>query len=140
MVRVSGSQRDERYVATANLDAVLIAQGRKQAWLAGRLGVSTSLLCLIIGGVKTVDHARGQQIADALGVPFRLLFKLRSRSDSVAGASARVAPATMASAPIKPRLVVRQGDRQRELGPATNPHEERSSQPDTGVRAPPREI
>ena len=140
MVRVIDSQRAERYVATANLDAVLIAQGRKQSWLAERLGVSGSLLCLIIGGTKTVDHARGQQIADALGVPFRLLFKLRPRSESVAGARPRAAPATIASAPIKPRLVVRQGDRQRDLGPATYPHQERSPQPDTGVRAPPREI
>jgi hypothetical protein len=140
MVRVIVSQCGERYMATANLDAVLIAQGRKQSWLAERLGVSSSLLCLIIGGAKTVDRARGQQIADALGVPIGLLFKLRSRSDSVSDARPRPAPATIASAPIKPRLVVRQGDRQRDLGPATNPHQERSSQPDTGGRAPPREI
>ena len=95
MMRANDSPSVERYVATANLAAILEAQGRKQAWLAGRLGISTSLLCLIIGGVKTADRARGQQIADTLGVPFGLLFKLRSRRNLDSDARA-APPAAMA--------------------------------------------
>src|SRR3954452_3937260 len=106
MVILNDSRTVERFVANANLAAVLAVQGRKQSWLAERLGVSSSLLCLIIGGGKTVDRARGQQIADALGVPFRLLFKLRSRSDSDAAARPQPAPRMTAGDPITPRLVV----------------------------------
>jgi hypothetical protein len=140
MVRANDSRAVERYVATANLAAVLEEQGRKQSWLAERLRISKSLLCLIIGGAKTVDRARGQQIADALGVPFGLLFKLRSRRNSVADARRRPASATIASDPISPRLVVRQGDRQRVLRPPTAPRHDRAPQPDTGGRAPPRKV
>lgn len=64
-----------RYVAT-NLDAVLACQGRKQCWLAGRLGFSAAYLSLIVGGERTVDRATGERIAALLGVPFFLLFTL----------------------------------------------------------------
>src|SRR3954470_3598240 len=118
MMRGDNSGSAERYVATDNLAAVLAAQGRKQTWLAERLGVSTSLLCLIIGGAKTVDRERGQQIADALGVPFRLLFKLRSRSKEIALARTGREQAPIVTDQTRPPLVVRQGDRQRTLRPA----------------------
>jgi hypothetical protein len=137
MMRANDSQSVERYVATVNLAAVLAVQGRKQAWLAERLGVSSSLLCLIIGGAKTVDCARGQQIADALGVPFRMLFKLRKRSDSDADASLQPAPVTIGSDPIKPRLVVHHGDHQRILRPASGLRHGRGPETDDGGRSPP---
>jgi hypothetical protein len=137
MVRANDFHADERYVATANLAAVLAAQGRKQSWLAERLGVSSSLLCLIIGGAKTVGRDRGQQIADALGVPFGLLFKLRSRSRIVPNAISRATPIAVAADHAEPRLVVRQGDRQRVLRPTSGVRQERRRPPDAGGRLPP---
>src|SRR3954453_6864269 len=132
MMRANDSRSVERYVATANLAAVLEVQGRKQAWLARRLGISTSLLCLIIGGAKTVDRARGQQIADALGVPFRLLFKLRKGSNMIPDANAGGRPISVAPDAVRPRLVVRQGDRQRELRPTSGVCQERDRRQDAG--------
>jgi hypothetical protein len=137
MMRGSNSQSGERYVATANLSAVLAAQGRKQAWLAQRLGVSTSLLCLIIGGAKTVNRERGQQIADTLGMPFALLFKLHSRSKDIASESRDRSPAPTVTDPARSRLVVRQGDRQRILRPAGGARQTSATRPDTAGRSPP---
>src|SRR3954447_16314221 len=94
MMRANSSRAVDRYVATANLAAVLEAQGRKQSWLAERLGVSKPLLCLIVSGTRMVDRARGDQIATALGVPFCLLFKLRTRSSIVSGRKTQPPPVT----------------------------------------------
>ena len=134
MMRANGSRAADRYVATANLAAVLEAQGRKQSWLAERLGVSKPLLCLIIGGVKTVDLPRGQQIADVLGVPFRLLFKLRNGSNMVSERKPQPPPVAVVGDAVRPRLVVRHGDRQRELRPASGPG---PGQNDNSGRSPP---
>ncbi len=72
MRRVTSNQR---YVAT-HLGDVLESQGRKQCWLAGRIGVSGGYISLIIAGERTVDRATGERIAALLGVPFFLLFTL----------------------------------------------------------------
>jgi hypothetical protein len=137
MVRGISSQPGDRYVATNTLDAVMTAQGRKQAWLAARLGVSTSLLCLIIGGARTVDRARGDLIAATLGVPFGLLFKLHSRRDVVTDVRKGPPAVAPASPPDRPRLVVHQGDRQRVLRPATGARPRPTPRSDTAGRAPP---
>lgn len=68
--------------AAPNLEAVLLAQGRKQRWLADRAGTTESLLSKLVVGKHTVDEALGERIADALGVPFSLLFELRDRSET----------------------------------------------------------
>jgi transcriptional regulator with XRE-family HTH domain len=68
-----------RYWAT-NLEAVLATQGRTRRWLADRLGVSESLVSKVLAGKKTVGREQGEVIADAVGVPFDLLFELRERS------------------------------------------------------------
>jgi transcriptional regulator with XRE-family HTH domain len=70
-----------RYVAT-NLADVIEAQGRRRNWLAERVGVSEALLYKIVSGTKTADRALGERIADALGVPFGVLFEIRERNDS----------------------------------------------------------
>jgi len=71
-----------RYVATANLEAVLQVQGRKTNWLAERVGVSEALAYKIVAGTKTADAAMAERIATALGVPMELVFVLRAASDS----------------------------------------------------------
>jgi transcriptional regulator with XRE-family HTH domain len=76
MSRVTSNQR---YVAT-HLGAVLESQGRKQCWLAGRIGVSGGYISLIIAGERTVDRATGERIAALLGVPFFLLFTIGQQS------------------------------------------------------------
>jgi transcriptional regulator with XRE-family HTH domain len=78
MSRSSGNQR---YTATY-LGDVLETQGRKQRWLAERIGVSGGYVSLIIGGERTVDRETGERIAALLDVPFFLLFSLGNQSNS----------------------------------------------------------
>ena len=78
MSRASGY----RYLAT-NLGHVLESQGRKQCWLAERVGVSGAYVSLIVGGERTVDRATGELIATLLDVPFFLLFTLGEQSDCI---------------------------------------------------------
>ena len=80
MKRATGNRR---YVAT-HLGAVLESQGRKQCWLAGRIGVSGGYVSLIVAGERTVDRATGERIASLLGVPLYLLFALGQQSDDIA--------------------------------------------------------
>ena len=79
MSRATGNRR---YVAT-HLGDVLESQGRKQCWLAGRIGVSGGYVSLIIAGERTVDRETGERIAALLGVPFFLLFSLGKQSRSI---------------------------------------------------------
>lgn len=72
---MSGAKVNRRYVAT-HLGDVLDSQGRKQRWLAARIGVSGGYISLIIAGERTVDREMGERIAALLDVPFFLLFKL----------------------------------------------------------------
>ena len=72
---------NRRYVAT-HLGAVLECQGRKQRWLAERIGVSGGYVSLIISGERTVDREQGEQIAALLDVPFFLLFSLGEASNT----------------------------------------------------------
>jgi len=80
--RTSVQDIGHRYVATANLEAVLQVQGRKTNWLAERVGVSEALAYKIVAGTKTADAAMAARIATALGVPMELVFVLRAASDS----------------------------------------------------------
>jgi transcriptional regulator with XRE-family HTH domain len=76
---MSRGEANRRYVAT-HLADVLESQGRKQCWLAGRIGVSGGYVSLIIAGERTVDRETGERIAALLGVPFFLLFTLGQQS------------------------------------------------------------
>ena len=78
MNRASGNRR---FRAT-HLGAVLECQGRKQRWLAERIGVTGGYVSLIIAGERTVSRAQGEQIAALLDVPFFLLFTLGEQSTS----------------------------------------------------------
>ena len=78
MDRASGNRR---YRAT-HLGAVLECQGRKQCWLAERIGVSGGYVSLIIAGERTVDREQGERIAALLDVPFFLLFSLGRQSNT----------------------------------------------------------
>jgi transcriptional regulator with XRE-family HTH domain len=79
MSRAIGNQR---YTATY-LGDVLETQGRKQRWLAERIGVSGGYVSLIIGGERSVDRDTGERIAALLDVPFFLLFSLGKQSTSI---------------------------------------------------------
>lgn len=72
--------RYARYAATG-LAAVLAEQGRKQAWLAERSGVSEAFISRLLRGTLTVDRAQGERMASLLGVPFFVLFELHDRSE-----------------------------------------------------------
>jgi len=72
---------NRRYRAT-HLGDVLESQGRKQRWLAERIGVSGGYVSLIVAGERTVDRATGERIAALLDVPFFLLFALGSPSNT----------------------------------------------------------
>ena len=66
-----------------SLGAVIEAQGRKQSWLAQRVGISQGYVSKIVAGTKTVDRPLGERIAVALGVPFGVLFEIHERNDSI---------------------------------------------------------
>lgn len=76
---MSGARAQRRYVAT-HLGDVLEAQGRKQRWLAERVGVSGAYISLVIAGERTVDRETGERIAELLDVPLFLLFSLGTPS------------------------------------------------------------
>ncbi len=68
---------ERRYDAT-RLAQVLRDQGRKQRWLAEQIGTHESLVSEWVNGRRSISEARGRQIADALGIPFYLLFNVTS--------------------------------------------------------------
>ena len=72
---MGGSLAHRRYIAT-HLGDVLETQGRKQRWLAERVGVSGAYISLVIAGERTVDREMGERIAELLDVPLFLLFSL----------------------------------------------------------------
>ena len=76
-----GSMGNRRYRAT-HLGDVLESQGRKQRWLAERIGVSGGYVSLIVAGERTVDRATGERIAALLDVPFFFFFFLGSPSNT----------------------------------------------------------
>ena len=78
MSRTSGNRR---YLAT-HLGDVLETQGRKQRWLAERVGVSGAYISLVIAGERTVDREMGERIAELLNVPLFLLFALGKQSNT----------------------------------------------------------
>jgi plasmid maintenance system antidote protein VapI len=54
----------------------MVSQGRRQTWLAAKLGVHKSLITHIVVGRRTVDRQTGERIAELLDVPFFVLFDL----------------------------------------------------------------
>lgn len=56
-----------------NLEAVMTVQGRKQRWLADRLGVHESEVSRYMNGSKPMPVELVQQAAEILGVPPELL-------------------------------------------------------------------
>lgn len=62
-----------RYQAT-HLKTILSDQGRKQAWLATKVGISPRLLAYIVSNERTASESVAERIALALGVPLFLVF------------------------------------------------------------------
>lgn len=62
-----------RYTAP-KVRILLEAQGRRQDWLAEKVGISPSLLNRAMSGTRTIDRDTAERIADALEVPFFVLF------------------------------------------------------------------
>lgn len=73
---------EPRFDATL-LTQFLRDQGRKQRWLADRLGVHESLVSEWVNGRRTISEHRARQIATVLGVPFYLLFPVTKETDYV---------------------------------------------------------
>lgn len=69
-----------RYNGT-KVRAVILAQGRRQDWVARRVGVSTALISLVLHGKRTVSADVAQKIADVLQVPLLSAFDLTEGSD-----------------------------------------------------------
>ncbi len=66
--------KDNIRYRTNRIGPVLREQGRKQRWLADRVGVHESIVSDWVKGKRTVDAHRAGLIAEILGVPFSLLF------------------------------------------------------------------
>ncbi len=64
---------DLRYTGS-RIGGVLSEQGRRQDWLAFRVGVTPATVNRWIRGTRSMDHTSASRVADALGVPFYLLF------------------------------------------------------------------
>lgn len=75
-------QETERY-SSENLGDVLRQQGRKARWLAGQIGVSESLISMVISGSRTLGREHAERVADILGEPFFVLFKIHERNEFV---------------------------------------------------------
>lgn len=73
---------EQRYDATL-LTQFLRDQGRKQRWLAERLGVHESLVSEWVNGHRSISEHRARQIAAILGVPFYLLFPVTKETENV---------------------------------------------------------
>ena len=65
---------DLRYTGT-KIGQVLSEQGRRQDWLAAKVGVSPATVNRWIRGSRSVDQSSAQRIAATLGVPFFLIFE-----------------------------------------------------------------
>lgn len=71
-----------RYRAT-HLKSVLSEQGRKQAWLAAKVGVSPRLIGYILTGERTASAEVAARIALALGVPLFFVFDCTDVHESI---------------------------------------------------------
>ena len=81
---------EPRYDATL-LAQVLRDQGRKQRWLAERIGTHESLVSEWVNGRRTISEHRARQIASVLGVPFYLLFPVTNETETVRESTAETA-------------------------------------------------
>lgn len=73
---------EQRYDATL-LAQFLRDQGRKQRWLAEQIGTHESLVSEWVNGRRTISERRARQVAQALGVPFYLLFPVTTESEDM---------------------------------------------------------
>lgn len=62
-----------RYTGS-KIGGVLFEQGRRQDWLASKVGVTPATVNRWIRGNRSLDHTNASRVADALGVPFYLIF------------------------------------------------------------------
>jgi antitoxin component HigA of HigAB toxin-antitoxin module len=72
-----------RYLATEHLRETLVQQGRKASWLCLNLGVSKTLMSLVLSRQRSLGHQEAEQVSTLLGVPFSVLFELADASHSV---------------------------------------------------------
>lgn len=75
--------KERIWFQAVRLDEVLMAQGRKQRWLAGQIGVSEGHLSHVIRGKRSVNEQVGRRIAELVQVPFPLLFRFTDGNDSL---------------------------------------------------------
>lgn len=75
---------EERRFQTNRIGQVLRDQGRKQRWLAEQIGTHESLISEWVNGRRTISETRARQVADALGIPFYLLFDVTIATDNSA--------------------------------------------------------
>jgi transcriptional regulator with XRE-family HTH domain len=80
--------RDEPRYNASRLAQCLRDQGRKQRWLAEKIGTHESLVSEWVNGRRSIGQRRAQQVADALGIPFYLLFDVTEETKEVTGESA----------------------------------------------------
>jgi transcriptional regulator with XRE-family HTH domain len=62
-----------RYTGT-KIRSALVAQGRRQDWLARQVGISAAMLNLAMSGKRTLGSDVAERISLVLQVPFDLLF------------------------------------------------------------------
>src|SRR5690606_30731627 len=65
----------ERYTGT-KIGMVLREQGRRQDWLATRIGVTPATVNRWIHGTRSIDRKDAVKVAAVLDVPFSLLFDM----------------------------------------------------------------
>jgi plasmid maintenance system antidote protein VapI len=72
----------KRYQAT-ELETVITEQGRLRQWVAEQSGVHPSLITHLLARRRTVSQEVAERIAQALGVPLFLIFKLPEGSETL---------------------------------------------------------
>ena len=80
--------KDKIRYHTIQIGPALKEQGRKQRWLADRIGVHESVVSDWVNGRRTVDQHRAKQIAEVMDIPFYLLFNDTFVAESVTGVAA----------------------------------------------------
>lgn len=70
-----------RYEAKA-LNETIDVQGRRRDWVASKAGISPAQLTRIANGTRTASREVADAIANALGVPFFVLFLPTKRADT----------------------------------------------------------
>ena len=80
---------DTARMRATNLREPIYGRGRTAAWIAREVGISTTTLCRVISGERTVAEPTAQRISDLLGEPLFLLFEFTGKSKPITERSDR---------------------------------------------------